>query len=43
MIFCNKGNRKVNPSVKIYIDNILIEQVTETKFETKQNKQKLKI
>ena len=32
MLFCNKRIRKVKPSVKIYIDNILIEQVAETKF-----------
>ena len=32
MLFCNKRIRKVKPSVKIYIDNILVEQVAETKF-----------
>ena len=32
MLFCNKRNIKVKPSVKIYIANILIEQVAETKF-----------
>ena len=32
MIFCNKRNRKVTPSVEIGIENILIEQVAETKF-----------
>ena len=32
MLFCNKWIRKVKPSVKIYIDNILVEQVAETKF-----------
>ena len=34
MIFVNynKRNTKVNPSVKIYGDNILIEQLAETKF-----------
>ena len=31
MLFCNNRIRKVKP-VKIYIDNILIEQVAETKF-----------
>ena len=32
LLFCNKRTRKVKPSVKIYIDNILVEQVAETKF-----------
>ena len=32
MLICNKRIRKVEPSVKMYIDNILIEQVAETKF-----------
>ena len=32
MLFCNKNIIKVKPSVKIYIDNILVEQVAETKF-----------
>ena len=31
MLFCHKRIRKVKP-VKIYIDNILVEQVAETKF-----------
>ena len=32
MLFCNKRIRKVKPSDKIYINNILVEQVAETKF-----------
>ena len=32
MLFCNKMIRKVKPSFKIYIDNILIEKAAETKF-----------
>ena len=32
MLWCNKNIRKVKPLVKIYIDNILVEQVAETKF-----------
>ena len=32
MQFCNKNDRRVKPSVTKYIDNILFEQVTETKF-----------
>ena len=32
MLFCKKRTRKVKPSVKIDIDNILVEQVAETKF-----------
>ena len=32
MLFCNKNIRKMKPSVKIYIDNILVERVAETKF-----------
>ena len=32
MPFCNKNIRKVKPSVKLYIDNILIKKFAETKF-----------
>ena len=32
MLFCDKNIRKVKPSVKIYIDNIPVEKVAETKF-----------
>ena len=31
-MFCNNRIRKVKSSIKIYKDNILIEQVAETKF-----------